>query len=142
MTKAEEQFAKHIDKDLTSEDLRQLYLEGSWDTDEVKAIRSLRSTLTGYQLKAFEFAEWLFYGPRGTGRTYFLVILAVCKALELPNQWVTVYDHHSISPLHHSFLKDMLWHILKKVPIYIKFDVRTYRGYLDIKYIRENKDAN
>lgn len=139
MTKAEDMFSKH--REDSSEDLRQLYLEGSWDTDEVHAVRQLRSTLTNYQLQAFEFAEWMFYGPRATGRTYMFITLAICKALEMPNQWIPVHDHYSTYPIYFDYMKEMLWRRIKELPIQAKFEVQTRNHYLYLKYINNQKDT-
>ncbi len=146
MSKIEDQFSKHrpgesLYQDHLSEDLRQLYLEGSWDTDENQAIRSLKSRLTDYQLKTFDFIEWLFYGPRATGRTYLLVTLAICKALEMPNQWINIQDHfaYPLVPGGYTYVEDMLWDRIKEIPIKANFEIRHNGGFIFLRYNKEKK---
>jgi len=51
-----------------------------------------RFNLSPVQKKYLDAVSWIFYGPKGVGRSYLCIVAAIKKAMANPNMKVQVFD--------------------------------------------------
>ena len=66
-------------------------------TDRMR-IKKFLDTLQEQKTDNFlDYIDWIFWGPRASGRSYWIAMVAIRRALVHPEMWVEARDHHTVA---------------------------------------------
>jgi hypothetical protein len=116
------------------------------DTEKRKSI--LLGILTPKQKEYFEAVDWLFNGPRASGRTQLIVVIALIGLLNGGHEG-HIIDHHAMS--HEgtrSYLKSMIYSLANEIQLAIEiketrsgFIIRKSTEFVQYEYgLRKSKN--
>lgn len=97
---------------------------------------ALKDQLKGVQPTALETVRWLYFGPRGGGRTHLICTAALLEVLEGRSVWLV--DHSPWSESMESYVRTILFQIASNVGMRIKVSMHR-RGALLVELDEEYK---